>query len=147
MPKLPYLSPGAVTRVTTDQFLGYHRAARIADGEMYDTRNLSTESFPMLSTRRRRGFWKSLSAPGGLIEKDALCYVEGGTLYVNDRPTPVTGLTEGDKQLVGMGAYIVIFPDKRYYNTEDETDFGALEADWSVTGTIRYAPCDVDGNV
>ncbi|MBP5720420.1 MAG: hypothetical protein J6W82_05090 [Bacteroidales bacterium] len=147
MPRLPTLSPGNTSRIVTDVFRGYSHNPKIADGEMYDTTNLSTDYYPLLASRKPRGIAKTLSDPGGLIEKDSLCYVDNGTLYVNDLATGLTGLSSGDKQLVSMGAYIVIFPDKKYYNTENSADYGSLEASWTLTGSVTYAPCDVDGNV
>ena len=147
MPRLPTLSPGNTSRIVTDVFRGYSHNPKIADGEMYDTTNLSTDYYPLLASRKPRGIAKTLSDPGGLIEKDSLCYVDNGTLYVNDLATGLTGLSSGDKQLVSMGAYIVIFPDKKYYNTENSADYGSLEASWTLTGSVTHAPCDVDGNV
>ena len=145
MPRLPNLQGGASTRVVTDAFRGRNHNIRIADGELYETYNLSADHYPLLSTRRPRGVKATLTNPAGMLEKDALCYVAGGTLFVNDLATSVTGLSSGEKQLVSMGAYIVIFPDKRYYNTENPADSGYLEASWNVTGNVSYAPCDVDG--
>lgn len=145
MPQLPSLTPGRVTRLVTEVFSGYDHELKIPDGALYDTVNLSGGDYPLLATRPRRAVKTTLREAGGLIGKDALCHVDRGTLYVNGLPTAVTGLAPGEKQLVSMGATIVIFPDKRYYNTEDPSDFGSLEADWSVTGEISYAPCDADG--
>ena len=147
MPQLPSLTPGRVTRLVTEVFSGYDHELRIPDGALYDTLNLSSSDYPLLATRPRRAVKGTLRDPGGLLSKDALCYVDRGTLYVNGLPTALTGLSSGEKQLVSMGATIVVFPDKRYYNTEDPADFGSLEADFSVTGEISYAPCDSDGNV
>lgn len=145
MPMLPTLSPGNTSRIVTDVFRGYNHNHKIVDGEMYDTTNLTTDKFPLLASRKPRGLMAALRDPGGLLEKDALCYVAGGTLYVNDLPTAINNLSPGEKQLVSMGAYVVIFPDKKYYNTENPEDYGGLEADWSVTGEVVYQPCDVDG--
>lgn len=147
MPRLPMLTPTNTSRVMTDTWRGYNHNIKILDGELYDDENLTTDYYPVLGVRKPRGLVKTLTNPGGLMEKDALCYVANGTLYVNDLPTALTGLSNGEKQLVSMGAYIVIFPDKRYYNTEDPSDFGYMEADWSITGEIQYAPCDIDGNI
>ena len=147
MPRLPTLSPGNTSRVVTDVFRGYNHNLKIADGEMYETQNLTPDYYPLLASRKPRGVKATLTNPGGLIEKDSLCYVDNGTLYVNSLATALTGLTAGEKQLVGMGAYIVVFPDKKYYNTENTSDYGSLEADWTLTGNVTYAPCDVDGNV
>ena len=99
-----------------------------------------------VETRRPRGLVGMLTNPGGLLEKDAPCWVSGGTLYVNGLATSVTGLAAGEKQLVSMGAYVLIFPDKVYYNTADPTDTGSMEASYRALGTVSYTPCDVDGN-
>ncbi len=141
----PQLSPSPQTRLVTDRFLGLDHRLAIPDGALYDSENLSAREFPLLCTRRRRGLVAELNAPGGLIGKDALGYIEGGTLYLNDLPTALTGLSAGEKQLVSMGAYVLVFPDKRYYNTEDPADFGAMEADLTLTGDVRYTLCDLDG--
>ena len=147
MPKLPMLSPGNTSRILTDVFRGYSHNPKIADGEMYDTTNLTTEYYPLLASRKHRGVAKTLTNPGGLIEKDSLCYVANGALYVNDVITSLTGLSSGEKTLVGFGAYILVFPDKKYYNTENAADFGSMEADVTISGDVQYAPCDVDGTV
>ena len=143
----PKLSPTAQSRLVTDVFTGYDHRLRLPDGAFYDTENLSARHYPLLSTRPRRGLVTTLTKPGGLLGKDALCYVADGTLYVNELPTALTGLAEGEKQLVSMGAYVLLFPDKKYYNTEDPTDFGSMEADFSLTGEVRYSLCDLDGTV
>lgn len=141
----PALTPSRQTRIITDVFTGYDHRPRVPDGAFYETENLSSRQYPLLCTRPRRGKVKTLQSPGGLLGKDSLCWVEEGTLYVNHLATPVTNLSAGEKQLVSMGAYVLIFPDKRYYNTEDPSDFGAMEADLTVTGEIRYRLCDGEG--
>ena len=144
--RLPTLTPSPTTRLMTDVFRGYNHSLTPVDGELYDTENLSAEDYPALSTRKKRAVKKTFTAPGGLKEKDALCVVENGTLYVNDLPTGLTGLSSYPKQMVSMGAYLVIFPDRVYYNTANPTDFGALEATFTASGLLHYAPCDLDGN-
>lgn len=54
--------------------------------------------------------------------------MDGTALYVGGIKTGLV-LTEGLKQLVSMGAYLVIWPDKKYINTKDLTDFGSLRAE------------------
>lgn len=142
---LPLLVPNRQSRVVTDRFTGYDHRMKIADSAFYDTENLSSRDFPLLSTRPRRGKLRRLSAPGGLIAKDALAVVDDGTLYYNGLATAVTGLRPGEKQLVSMGAYLLIFPDKVYFNTEDPADFGSMEADLTLTGDVAYSLCDLDG--
>lgn len=147
MPIFPVLAPARQSRVVTDTFGGYDHRLRIPDGCFYDTENLSARHYPLLSTRLPRGVVAELSDPGGLIEKDTLCHVDNGTLYVNGAPSSLTGLSAGEKQLVGMGAYVLVFPDKAYCNTENPADFGPIEADYTVTGDVEYALCTSDGEV
>lgn len=141
----PYLSPTEQTRLTVQSFAGYDHRPACQEGAFYDAQNLSTRLYPLLSTRPERGVVKRLDSPGGMIGKDALAVVDGGTLYYNGAPTPVTGLAPGEKQLVGMVAYILIFPDKIYFNTEDHTDHGSMEADYFYEGSVKYSLCTADG--
>lgn len=132
-------------RLVTDRFLGYDCRPQLPDGAFSDMQNLSLRNYPLLSTRPPRGILRGLRRPGGLIAKDALLWVDGGSLYMNGLETGLTGLSPGEKQLVSMGAYVLIFPDKRYYNTEDPADCGSLEADFSLSGTVRCQLCDAGG--
>lgn len=144
--KLPRLVANAQSKDVTEVFYGYNHKLKIRAGEMYDTQNLSTHDWPMLATRRRRGMVRKLDKPQGMLAKDKLAYVDNGTLYYDNIATPVTGLSDGYKQLVSMGAYIVIFPDKMYYNTQDATDYGSMEFSRTLTGTVSYALCSVTGS-
>lgn len=143
--QLPSLDYEYSDRSVTDTFAGYNHKLKIADGEFYDTRNLTSEYYPLLAERRKRGLVKQLTAPGGLLGKEKLAYVDNGVLYYDGEETGLTGLTPGEKQLVSMGAYICIFPDKKYYNTADANDRGSMEAYYTSTGAVKYTMCRVDG--
>ena len=143
MPIYPKMRFQQTEQDVIDGFGGYDHRLRIGDGAWYDTKNLSSDHAPLLSTRKRRA--NTHRRARALLEKQALAYVgEDGTLYYNFLPTPVTGLSSGDKQLVGMGAYIVVFPDKVYLNTEDQTDHGSLEAFYGPQ-SASYELCRFDG--
>ena len=143
MPLYPRLHTQPTEQEMIDGFGGYDHRLRIADGAWFDTENLSSDLAPMLSVRRPRGNTHLRAA--ALLEKDALAYVsEDGTLYYNFLPTAVTGLSAAPKQIVGMGAYLVIFPDKVYFNTADETDWGSLEAHFAPQ-SASYELCRFDG--
>ncbi len=148
MPFLPEINMESQTRLMTSEFGGYNHNLKISDGEFYDTLNLSSEHAPLLSERRRRGTVRSLESGQGLLGKDSLCIVDGGTLFVNGLATPLDHLSPGEKKLVSMGAYICIFPDRLFYNTADPSDYGSMEAKYisSLSGqTVRYQACRSDG--
>lgn len=141
----PTLKKKTVKKKAISAFCGLDRRLRGAEGSFADMENLSGACYPMLGARKRRGVCKTFSSPGGMIEKDALAWVDGGALYYNSLPTPIANLTPGEKQLVSMGAYICIFPDKLYYNTADPDDYGSMEASWSYSGRVGYTLCNAQG--
>ena len=143
---LPKLGYEYTERVVTDSFAGYNHQLRIAEGEFYDMKNLSSARYPLLSNRKKRGKVCTLTSPGGLIAKEKLAWVDGGTLYIDGEATALQGLTEGKKQLVSMGATICVFPDKKYFNTADPADFGSMEASYTSVGPVRYSLCREDGS-
>ncbi len=124
-------------------FQGLNRNLRAADGEFFDMKNMTGDQYPVLSTRKKRGIVKTLTAPGGMITKDALCYVDNGSLYVNDLAIAGLTLSAGQKQLIGMGAYILIWPDKKWYNTADGT-YGNMEHT-AAAQDVGYSLCRLDG--
>lgn len=142
---LPSFEYEETMREVTDVFLGYNHKLKLAEGEWYNTENLSCAYYPLLGNRKKRARVKPLPSAGGLLAKEHLAYVDGGVLYYNDKATPVNTLAAGDKQLVSMGAYICIFPDKVYYNTADPADYGSMEAKYTSTGEVRYSLCKIDG--
>ncbi|MCR4607634.1 MAG: hypothetical protein K5771_07925 [Oscillospiraceae bacterium] len=148
MPFLPEINIESQTRLMTSEFGGYDHNLKIADGDFYDTLNLTSEFSPLLADRRKRGTVRSFANAQGLLAKEQLAWVDGGTLYYGGAATPVTGLSAGEKKLISMGAYICIFPDKMYYNTMDAADYGSMEAKYisSLSGqTVRYQACRSDG--
>ena len=130
----PTLNELPTSRQMIDVFAGYNHNLRIGDTEFYDMQNMTSTYYPVLSPRGQRGVYAYPEGSitehkiNGLISKDALCYVDGTTLYINNHP--VTGLVLSDtpKQMVSMGAYLIIMPDKVYVNTKDITEYGNIEA-------------------
>lgn len=140
------------TKEMIDSFGGYNHNIRIKDGEFYDMKNLTSKYYPVLSPRDKRGIYEYpesetpiIHSPNGLISKDALCYVDGTELYINNYAVAGVTLTDTPKQLISMGAYIIIMPDKKYVNTKDLTDFGSIEATFISQSTVTYSMCKADG--
>lgn len=83
--------------------------------------------------------------PLGLIAKDALCYVDGRDFVINEYRVDM-GLNEEQKQLISMGAYVIILPDKKYINTKDLTDYGNIEASYrSLDSDVTFHLCTAEG--
>lgn len=143
----PKLNTRGSSRVIVDNFRGYNHNLKIRDGEFFETKNLTTQYYPMLANRHKRGrLNRSFTKLQAIIAKDALYWVDNGTLYANGYATGLTGLqTTKETQLVSMGAYICIFPDKKYINTQKLTDYGDMGAEWSYTGAVTYTMCHQDG--
>lgn len=148
MPYFSRLSDTSMSRDMVSTFGGYNHNLKISDGEWYEDENMSARYFPVLATRGKRGKYADVTALHGIIAKDALGYVDGDTLYYNGNA--VAGLTLSTldgmvpKQLISMGALIVIFPDKKWYNTQDGT-YGSLEASYESSGTVTMEMCRYDG--
>lgn len=138
------------TKTGISTFYGYNHNMRIGNGEFYDMKNMTSDNFPALSPRGRRGefvypYQEDSYNVSGIIAKDDICFVDGNTLYIGNRRVTDFELNDSPKQMVSMGAYLVIFPDKKYVNTKDFTDKGAIEAKFVSDGTVKYEMCRADG--
>ena len=101
MPFLPAMPERSVQRRTTDVFAGYNHRLKIADGEFYDTKNLTTSYYPLLASRKKRGLVQHFTDFQGMASlNDKLAYVDNRVLYYDYAATTVTGLSDGEKQLV-----------------------------------------------
>ena len=73
----PTLTELNTSRQMVDVFRGYNHNLRIADGEFYDMKNMTSDYYPVLSPRGKRGFYEKPGSVQGLIAKDSLCWVDG----------------------------------------------------------------------
>ena len=143
----PTLTELNTSRTLIDVFKGYNHNLRIGEGEFFDMKNLSSDSYPVLSPRPKRGIYATPNAPQGMVAKDALCYVDGGDFIINEYRVSM-GLTTDDKPktLISMGAYVIIMPDKKYINTADYSDHGKIEAEVKTSSAVTFELCKVDGS-
>ena len=133
------------SRQMIDTFKGYNHNLRIGDGEFFDMKNMTSDYYPVLSPRSKRGVYALPANPTGLIAKDALCYVDGTEFVMNEYRVDM-GLNDEPKQLISMGAYVIIMPDKKYINTKDLTDFGDIEAEVKTHAAVSFTLCKLDGS-
>lgn len=147
-----------------DVFGGLNAGLRIREGEWSDEKGMSARNYPVLSTRKLRhdneiigarcGGMVTVYTPDGVptvavVQGNGITFW-GGTLdgqHVNMGLTPVSedDLTE-QKQVVAFGAYILIWPDKKYVNVNDLTDKGSVGNEVTVSA-FDVNECDEDGNL
>ena len=137
------------TRQPLELFAGYNHNLRINEGEFYDMKNMASDYFPVLSPRKQRGTYNkhTVTKANGLVSKDTLCVADGTKFYVNGSEITGLDLTDTPKELVSMGAYVIIMPDKKYVNTADLSDHGSIEASFITTGNVEYSMCDMEGKI
>jgi hypothetical protein len=71
--------------------------------------------------------------------------VKENKFYYGDVPHYI-GLGDEQKQMVSMGAYVIILPDKVWFNTADNT-YGQIEADFTRENQLlKFSICDKEGN-
>lgn len=114
----PTLNVKQKDRDMIDLFLGYNHNLRIRENEFYDMQNMTSDHYPVLAPRKKRGLFNNDNAIYGIIEKDGLCYVSGPDLVLgNGEHIEMELDVPGTKQLISMGSYIIIMPDRKYVNT------------------------------
>ena len=146
--KYPTLYARQRSQETQEVFAGYNHNIRINEGEFYDMRNLTSDHSPVMAPRKARGLHATDVDVQGLIAKDSLCYVDGRDFVINGYHIDMDLSTESEdcpKQLISMGAYVIIMPDKKYFNTADFADYGAIEAEVTTTAPVSFIPCKMDG--
>ena len=142
----PMLPEKTQEAAVTDRFGGYNHNQRIGEGEFYDMENLTSSHCPLLAPREKRGIHAKAEAPLGLIAKDSLCWVDGKHFVMNGYAIDLGLREDTPKQLVSMGAYVIIFPDGKYINTADLTDFGSLDGEVTTQGPVEFSLCREDGS-
>lgn len=144
----PTLNARPRSQQSVDVFSGYNHNVRIQENEFYDMKNLTSDQAPVLAPRKRRGLYATGSNVQGLIAKDSLCYIDGSEFVINEYRVDMGLSTDPEmcpKQLISMGAYVIIMPDKKYFNTADFSDYGNIEAEATTATSVTFIPCKLDG--
>lgn len=148
MPTYPTIKETARSQQVTDTFGGYNHNLKIPEGEFYEMENLCGDDYPLLATRKQRNtlqaFGQNLEA---MVSKgDELYYISGYDpttktcgFYAGDEKVMDLAYAGGLKRFVSMGAYLLIWPDKVWYNTADGTH-GNMEKMFSAAaGTYLFS--------
>lgn len=142
MPDIPVVQ-GQTLPTTT--FYGLNRGMVVGEGEMEDMRNMTSDHYPILSTRARRrvpafpgaegGGHVYCANPQGLLGTDRLIMADDGVIYVDGVEHSGVRLSTEEsmqpKHMVAMGAYVCIWPDKVYINLANPDDYGPMGARWT----------------
>ena len=141
---LPFLTNyGSKSEKYIVQFKGLNYGEDYVDGELQDSLNLSTEKYPCIAPRRGRVKEGAYSAPSTLHAREGLLVVDGTKVYYDGRI--VGNVAAGRKQIATVGNYIVIFPDKVYYNVADGR-FQGMEASYAASGLV-FANSDKESTI
>lgn len=166
--KYPYLNDIPSSRDYIDSFSGLNKNHAVAENEFVDMKNMTGSLFPAVSTRPKRQtmpFIRETGNPETVAASDTFISVINNAndyyLFINGirEDMKLRKLKEGEiRQIVTMGAYVIVFPDKICYNTADKT-FQPLEhtetfelsrtEDGSIDTqkTIRIRNCMEDGTI
>lgn len=120
---IPTLNPPEKMKEQLVAFRGLNRNLYASGGEFVEMKNMTGDHYPILSTREKRGIVKQLTKPNGLFAKEKLAWVDGTEFFYGG--VKKGEVEDGKKQFASMGAYLLIFPDKKYYNINTD-EFGEL---------------------
>ena len=134
---LPYLQDtGEASKKYVVKFRGLNYGEGYEDGELADCTNLSSELSPCISQRAARVKVEQYTDPTTIHAKEGLLVIDGTSVKFNG--TTVGAVTSGRKQTAAIGNFVVIFPDKKYFNVSTNT-FGDMEASYEATGLVFTA--------
>ena len=132
--RLPYLKE--VQNASKKQsivFRGINYGEGTQDGEFSETYNLSTDKYPCITQRAARIKAGQYEKPTDIHAKGELLVIDGTKVIYNGVEKGT--VSEGKKQMATIGNYIVIFPDKVYYNVAEDK-FGSMEETYTATGLV-----------
>ena len=113
-------------------FRGINYGEGYQEGEFSETQNVSTAQFPCVSQRSGRASEGNFSSPTALHAKDYLLVIDG-TKAIYNNEVVYDKLSSGRKQIATVGNYIIIFPDKVFYNVDTKV-FGSMEETYTASG-------------
>lgn len=142
--RYPFIDNIQQSRDITTYFNGYNHKLSCPEGSFYDMKNVTTDYYPILSPRMPRAKGREFTKFQGIIGMEELLYVDNGVLYVNGVAKVSNLSTTTEKTITKMGAYIVIFPDKVWYNTKDGTS-GNMGAKVTKNQSVSFTLCGADG--
>ena len=150
--EFPTLQEVTRYRDMTTNFGGYNHQLSCKDGEFFDMKNMTSQYYPVLSPRQSRGIVRKLNNPQGILDKEELMWIDSGKLYVNGEEAVLEGVDISSaedmcqKTMAKMGAYVIIMPDKIWYNA-DSGECGYMESSYTMVkgNKVTFTLCEADG--
>lgn len=147
--QFPILNGAAQYREMVSQFGGYNHQLSCREGQFFDMKNMTSLYFPILSPRQNRGIVKSFKNPQGILDKEEILWIDDQKLYINGEEKELKDVTissESPKTLAKMGAYVIIMPDRIWYNV-DKDEYGYMEKSHIVAkgNEIKFSLCNANG--
>lgn len=140
MMTMPALREPTLRRKSLWKFSGLDRRPAAADGAVREGRNLTAAALPCLAARAPREQIAAYDHPTDLIAARGKLAVIDGTNFLYDGA--VRGqVSAGAHQMAVMGAKIVVFPEKAFYDIDSQV-FGSLEA--TVSGAATFTDCTIE---
>lgn len=142
--RLPVLSEVGKSRDYQIEFKGYNHNLYVNESQFFDTQNLCATNYPVMSPRALRAKVRTLGTAQGLFARGKLCWVDSGQFFYGGEPYGER-LTDGEKQFVGMGAYVLIWPDAVRFNTSTR-EMDRLGAEYTAAGAVSMTLARLDGS-
>lgn len=138
-------------REMTSVFGGYNHRLSCAEGQFFDMKNMTSKYFPVLSPRQSRGIVKSFVNPQAILDKEDIWWIDDKVLYKNGEKVLLSDVfltDDSPKTMAKMGAYIIIMPDKVWYNADDNT-CGYMEntaRTQELNSSVTFSLCETNGS-
>ena len=146
--KLNVLSGG---RQLLRAFGGLNETYGCSEAELSGSMNFSSRGYPALQTRKPRRRVRQMQRMNGAYHLNGMLLCCGtGLEYTPDdgkeRVVLENVLTDDRKELAGMGTRVLIWPDKKCFDTETG-ELSELGAVWALGESAVYVcPCDAEGS-
>ncbi len=114
LPQIPYPNykhSRVKTKIQTLDFRGLNLSAGAGEGELSDSKGITTKDYPWMVQRPGRAPVEGYSYPSDVFEWDGhLVVVDSGYLYMDGEI--IANVAEGKKQIAIVNTKMVIYPDK-----------------------------------
>lgn len=128
-------------RKSVKAFKGVCLRETVPDGYFQDAENMSSRSYPAVYQRPVRSKFENCAGVGSMYHHGEMVWTWGRYLFYGK--VRVGEVIPGDKAYASLGAYVVIYPDKKILNT-DTLELTDMEQETAVSSAV-VSPSNADG--